>query len=270
MSSLTCSEFDRLLFERVPERNGGFVVTGFSRSLDRLKPVTTNIHGDERLREHAASCRRCAEIWNEERALDTAIEAWKTDAPEADLSERVVARWRQDRESLVATEPRRERSPVQGRRHFALLAVVAAAGLVLAVALFSQNPRKAPRNVATGSRSGAGNAVARNANLPTVGSKPDPGEIPVEQLVADMQTRYSSAAGRMTRFVDGWRFQLPAIADVDVELLPPRKAAAAPKPGPRNGSGGGLGETLKPIGRDVRKAFSFLRDAVPGLDGSST
>ena len=39
MSSLTCSEFDRLLFER------GFVVTGFSRSLDRLKPVTTNIRG---------------------------------------------------------------------------------------------------------------------------------------------------------------------------------------------------------------------------------
>jgi hypothetical protein len=248
MSSLTCSEFDRLLIEQAAERNGG----------------------DERLHAHAASCRRCAEIWNEDRALDTAIEAWKADVPDADLSERVLARWRQERESMLAPAPRRERAPAQGRRHFALLAAAAAAGLILAVALFSQDSRRTGFDQVTGSHPRAGNAVANQPNPPAVGPGQDAGEIPVDQLVADMQTRYSSAASRMTRLVDGWKPQFPAIADVDVDLLPAGKAAPAPRPGPRNQSGGGLGETLKPIGRDVRKAFSFLRDAVPGLDGSST
>jgi hypothetical protein len=249
MSSLTCSEFDSLLFERTAECNDA----------------------DARLSDHAASCRRCAAVWTEERALDAAISAWKAGVPETDLTGRVLARWRGERTLVTSPEspsnPRRERSPARGRQHFALLAIAAAAALMLAVSLVSQNPRPIPRG-GVAKLPDAGAAGPEPRDFPkSLGSASV--ELPVDQLVTGMRTRYTGAANRVTQFVDGWKFELPAVAEVDVNLLPQNGAATAPKPGPKPETSGGLGETLKPIGRDVGKAFSFLRDAIPVLDGSS-
>jgi hypothetical protein len=245
MSRLTCSEFDRLLFERTAERPAA----------------------DERLHAHAAACERCAVVWNEERALDAAIAAWMTDVPETDLTDRVLAGWRDERAAVSSPESpsktRQKRIPV-GNRHFALLAVVAAAALVLAVSLALQNPRRPPQDVTTTlPDAGTGGAVAKRQH-PSPGQGVD--ELPVEQLVAGMRTRYSGAARRMTEITNGWKLSWPAVADVNIDLLPRTPATTVPGPRPQNQTGGGIGETLKPIGRDVGKAFSFLRDAVPGLD----
>lgn len=249
MSCLTCSEFDGLLFEQTSEPHDA----------------------DERLREHAASCSRCAAVWKDERALDAAIAAWKTGVPEADLTERVLARWRDEREAVPSSQPqtgpRRERSPARGNQHFALLALASAAALVLAFSLVSQDPLRSTPDFATAHpevKTGSGAATNRQPS-----PRQDADELPVAELVAGIQTRYSGAARRMTGIVDKWKFEWPAVAEVDVDLLPQGKPATAPKPGPRH-TGNRFEATLKPIGRDVGQAFGFLRDAIPGLDGSST
>ena len=256
MTKLTCSEFDRLLIENV---------TG--DGADR-----------ERLRYHAESCPRCAAIWQQEQMLDAAILAWKCDPPEVDLVQRVLARRADELPVPVPAEvthtPRATpHSPVpRGYSHFAVLALAAVAGLMLAISLpFSGSPPGNPpgdhkltqtsRNaVPSVSPASAGSSAAKNQNQVD--------DLEVEQVIADLRTRYSGVSRRVVQTIGGLRFEWPGMAGVGVDLIP----ATPPSPATANGSkksSAGWSDGLRPIERDIRKAFSFLRDAVPDIDGSS-
>ena len=281
MFRLNCKEFDALLLDCTASR----------------------IADDGRLSGHAESCARCATIWCGQRDVDAAIDAWTSTVPESDLAERIVTRWQADfvaavsiRETGVfsnaeiavrvaiskdvdsrSTEIRRQRT--SRRRTIALLGVVTAAMLLLAVSLFGPSPSPSPRQRGTPlsqtpktqrQPSQRSQAVVKRKLTEPQNPSPNGGMLDTDRFVAELQTTYAGMTREVVRTVASLRPDLPWMTGMGWDLLPGGEQNPAPVPAPQQSRIEDWSGGLRPIERDVRKAFGFLRDVVPDLKATST
>ncbi|MFQ5730903.1 MAG: hypothetical protein ACE5KM_02995 [Planctomycetaceae bacterium] len=256
MSTLNCKnckEFDALLSARL------------------ARPAAD----DGPLLAHAKSCARCADVLSEDQTIDVAVRQWNAALPRPDLSDRVVARWRAEAVPPVGSRPltlaAARRSPGDERGRRLLLGAVAAALCVAAVSLLyssrsnpvgetAAGPNRKPADVVD--RSHDAPHPERNANRDS--NRDD--ALEVQQLVDGFRKQYSNVTRHVTRKMAA--LKLPPLEGVggwpNFDRDP--VGVAPPKPGSKADWGAGL----RPVERDVRKAFGFLRDAVPILNDSST
>ena len=249
MSVRNCNEFDEALMDSVASRNGD----------------------GPALREHAESCARCSGILAEDRTLNAAIGVWNQAVPSTDLCEPILARWRAEHALTVPNQPatpkppRRERTAPRAR---VLLGTVAVALVVASVALLTRHtfePDSRPPSARPDSI--AGKAQPPPA-LPSNGNPAANNNQPTE--VADFVNGVRSGYSNMTRNVTQTMAAL-RLPPLDTQSIwPDFESKPAVDPPPKTPAKTDWGTGLKPVERDVRKAFGFLRDAVPILSSPST
>jgi len=258
MSNLNCSEFDALLSEGIDGR--GMVDPGVV--------------------DHAERCDRCAAVLGEQRAVDTAVIAWNAAVPAVDLTERVVTNWRADRKLTVpAVKQRRRVSP--RRPALAVLGAASAAILLLAVLFVDVSPQRSESSPAApltitrqdGPRNKPDRhpeVIANDRNEPN-DSPPAKGVMPeVDEFVTGLQQRYTGVTRDVARKVAAVRLEVPSASGLPWVFPPVTEPAPAVAPRPQKQPAAKWNDSLPPIERDVRKAFGFLRDAVPDWNGRST
>lgn len=218
---------------------------------------------DGALRAHAESCPRCAGLLAEEQTLNAAVRIWNETVPQIDLREPVVARWKAEFSNVPARGPATSPSKRPGKtwQRRILFGAVAAVLIVAAVALLG-SPGTAPTT--TPDRNSPD--VARKTTPP---AGPRPGTLSVAgdegsefwHLFDGVQTHYTIVSRQVAAL------QLPPLQTPSIW---PDRDPNPNAPNPPEKTSDGWGTSLKPVERDVRQAFGFLRDAVPMLDDSST
>lgn len=239
MSPLNCNEFESRLRESVE-----------TRSL-----------ANAAMRAHFAECQSCAVLWTDYELLNEAVSAWNVATPRVDLADRVVNAWRAERAPAVQPRAEAPAKPATG-----ILAVVTVAVLLLAVTLL------ATRRDATepGTKPGTQSVIAKTEPKPTpdnIQPKDDDSAVDVEQMVAGFRTQMTGLTKDVSMLVAGVKVEWPAIETNLLGNDPKTKPPTQPKTVPKS-SGWKTG--LDPIQRDVRKAFGFLRQAIPSFEDPST
>lgn len=246
MNTLNCNEFEAELNRSVETRTGP----------------------NDRLRAHAASCAACGERWKEHQMLERAIGEWNAATPAADLTDRVVAGWRSYVATAVVPPQQAPARPARG-----VLAVATASVVLMAAALlFSRpgndnfRPVRVPSN----------NTVADRSPNPEQKAAPETDEVNVEDIVAGFHSQYSDFKKDVSTMMAGVKVEWPAI-DANPLAGNARSKSANSKAMKRKKLTNSQPKqpatwqtSLSPIPRDVRKAFGFLKQAVPQFERPST
>lgn len=251
MTIQNCREFEERLQNRVEQR----------------QPV------DAALKDHAGSCSSCETLLQDHRLLEAAVADWRTRIPEADLEEAVLAAWRAE---TAVVAPAREPvpssiGPVRQRQRsgsrFAVLATVVTALAIIAVALMTVDGDRNDPQTANHDKSPAPNVtITRKSNpAPHVPEQADP--VDMKQLLTGFQTQFTGVKQDVTDLASAVRGGFPDVSMMlwnNGEQAPVKKSTT-----PMNEKKPGWQSSLDPLQRDVRKAFGFLKDALPKTDPST-
>ena len=230
---MNCDEFDRQLQAMIENRT---------------------VSCDDRSREHASECERCRHEWEETQFLDEVISRWKSDVPEIDLAQAILARMASDSQP---EETRRDSAESARRvlvsmkrggvlktrlRSGKAVAAVSAVALVLVffVTVWSPSPRTIDRDATT-----AHSEYAASHDLHPHGQ----GYKELQSLVQETQSTYLALTNGATQVVPEWFAKISAIHRV-----------SSPPQTDETGSTWAeeFRQNFEPIGQDVNKAIDFL------------
>lgn len=253
MPDLNCTEFEARLMRMVEDRES---LDSFEDDEDRESTLW------QELRAQANACPHCRKLWNEFALLERVLPAWKSQLPQVDLADRVIARWREEQ---TAQTPPASTSQSNGRKksgwRFPWTIVMAVAALVLVGIPFVFPPpsdRDLQNETITISTPN-GDTIATDGN-PTI---PNGNAIEVSKESSNWQTLAQDAGTAYWALASD---AADSFASVTVFVPSPKAEAGAeqPKePAPASGWVESLGSGLKPIGQDVKKSMGFLLEALP-------
>ncbi|MDA1013886.1 MAG: hypothetical protein O3A00_05455 [Planctomycetota bacterium] len=260
---MNCTKFDRQLCEAVEVRESLEPRVAEPRSIESARLDT--------LRTHAEQCAQCRRKWDEFELINRLISIWKPQVPEVDLADAVLFAVANDvTNELDRTSHRTVRlgfaNLVSGRSQRAVLAVVALAGIVLAVlSIVANRPIDPPQGDALAKHDAS--HVASESRLRAISSSP-----PIGELLSDASAAYQLVASDTATLVqDGVSLFRPAAVEANqlpVEAESPMvlRNLADTIPGRIEQ----FGQGLKPIGSGVKSATGFLFKVLPFQESPAT
>ncbi|GAB4140457.1 MAG: hypothetical protein Tsb009_09790 [Planctomycetaceae bacterium] len=234
--------------------------------------------GMETFREHLRQCQSCAQLVRAHRLLETAIQSWRTGIPEVDLTDAIMNQMQQEWEqtsssiSVAAEESphtttslkRNERSPSgtsgsTGKRFHGMTMATISAACLLALFTLLNHPGTTP----TGSKPGELQTLALSNSTDSSNPKEinENAKPEIEGLVRDMGAAYQGLAIEMKSTLSETAELFSSVSFLGEQPGNSRKKEASPDPVPSLSNE--WTENIKPIGKEVGKAFDFLFDSIP-------
>lgn len=239
----------------MPDSNSKVFARRLREAVENREPLDT-----DEIRAEAATDEICAEMYRRQALVETAVDAVRSNPPEVDLADAVLARMVADEEA--ATVVSRPVDRTRFRANGWLLAVVAASIAVAVLAFVGPGRRPVEPD-------GAG-PIADGDGVPSRPEVVEPRDDTPEELVADgdeLDRLFSEATTAYRGLADGTR-----VAVADLGFLIPPAANVRPDAVDDEPSGGwldGVDGGLAPVRDNVGRTLDFLFEPVPA-DSTAT
>ncbi len=244
----------------------------FHSSLDRLVEQHTPLDRlSDALRQHADECAGCRTHWQSQVMLNGAIHHWRADTPEVDLTDLVLSRVAEEADGqsrTVSVEP-----PPKSRRTAWLMWPMVACLCVMCLGIgwlvanrTGADPNRTPQVAEEIAPVPTENEMASSSP-----SEPNTTDATGRELVAvvdDAGSAYQTLVNDTTEtlgdfklLVTAWVPSSSANAEAASVELPPAATESSWLDDLQDWEG--VKQGLVPVGRDIRRPWEFLRDALP-------